>query len=115
MNNSGNYTNKESIKTILLEHGYPVKDGNGYINTAALYRGGSDPTSVAIYEDRVVDFVTSAKYKIEEFLKLVTNQSSDVELEKYLQKNNIVLNIPQEPKIKMPVIFPDELVHHFYF
>lgn len=107
---SGVFNNKESIKTILIENGYPVKDGNGYISTAAIYRGGDDPTSVAIYDDRAIDFVTSTNYKLEEFIKLITNQSSDVDLQKYLSNKNITF-IKPEPKLKVATIFPNEILN----
>lgn len=113
MYNSGdfNFNNKESIKNILISHGYPVKDNNDYISTAAHWRGGQDETSVVVYikDNFCVDFVDGSKFDIKKLISLVTNQISTEDLEKYLKNNNINLP-PPSPKIKQSKIFPDEVL-----
>jgi 5S rRNA maturation endonuclease (ribonuclease M5) len=112
MYNSGEYSfkNKDAIKNILLTHGYPVSESSNYLNTAALWRSGQDPKSVAIYwgENLCLDFVEGSKFDIKRLISLVTNQLSTEDLEKYLQKNNIVLP-PPSPKIKQIKIFSDDI------
>lgn len=94
MNTSGEYvSNKEAIKSILSSFGYPIKENNDYIQTSAIFRMGDDPTSVAIYYDKnkVIDFVTSSHYTVNDFLSIVTEKKTPEELAKYLEQNNIVL------------------------
>ena len=113
MYNSGeyNFQNKDSIKNILLSHGYPVSEGSNYINTAALWRQGNDPKSVGIYygENLCLDFVDGSKFDIRKLISLVTNQLSSEELDKYLKNNNIVLS-PPSPKIKQIKIFSSDVL-----
>jgi 5S rRNA maturation endonuclease (ribonuclease M5) len=63
----------------------PTNHGT-YLTCAAKYRGGDDPTSVAVYlqTNTVHDFVTSKTMSIEEFLKKTLNLSSHEQLEKIL-------------------------------
>src|SRR5439155_117309 len=111
MFNSGNYNfrNIESIKSILLSNGYPVSEAGEYLNTAAIWRGGTDPKSVAIYtkDNFCIDFVDGSKFDIKKLICLVTNQLTNEQLDKYLQSNNIVLPEPS-PKIKQVKIFSDD-------
>ncbi len=115
MLNSGqyNFSNKDSIKSILLSHGYPVSEGSNYINTAGLWRGGSDPKSIAIYyqDDKCVDFVDSSKFSIKTLISLVTNQKDDKSLQEYLSKNNIVIETNNVPVIKQQRIFSDAILN----
>jgi hypothetical protein len=79
MNTSGEYvSNKEAIKSILSSFGYPIKENNDYIQTSAIFRMGDDPTSVAIYYDKnkVIDFVTSSHYTVNDFLSIVTEKKT---------------------------------------
>lgn len=106
-----NFNNKDSIKNILLSHGYPVSESNGYLNTAAIWRSGSDPKSVAIYykDNLCLDFVEGSKFDIKRLISLVTNQLTNEDLEKYLSNNNIVLP-PPSPKIKQIKIFSSDVL-----
>ena len=112
MLNSGEYyNNKESVKNILSSHGYPVHESSEYINTAAMWRGGQDSKSVAIYfrDNFCIDFVDGSKFDIKTLISLVTNQKDETELQKYLKNNNIVLS-PPSPKIKQVKIFSDDIL-----
>jgi 5S rRNA maturation endonuclease (ribonuclease M5) len=64
----------------------PTNHGT-YITCAGKYRGGDDPTSVAVYPqtDTVHDFVTSKTMSIEEFLKRTLNLKSLTQLDKILK------------------------------
>lgn len=66
---------KNSIKSFLLENGYKVEDHNNYLKTNAIFRGGSDISSITIYprDLLVIDHVTSEKYSVNKFLSLVLN------------------------------------------
>ncbi len=114
-NNSGQFSNKETIKSILSENGYNFTDHENYISCGANYRNVPDTSSVVIYhnDDHVIDFAGGWKGNIHQFLQLVTNQKSEEELNKYLEKNNIVINeVDNKPKIKQRKIFDKELLQY---
>jgi len=56
---------------ILRNAGCNPKSHGAYLTCTAKYRGGDDPTSVAVYlqTNTVHDFVTSKTMSLEEFLK----------------------------------------------
>ncbi len=116
MFNSGelkNLNNKDSIKNILMSHGYPVSDGPNYINTSAIWRGGNDPKSVAIYYSDGIccDFVSGTKFDVKTLISLVTNQKDDKALQEYLNKNNVIIDsAPVNVKIQQPRIFSSEIL-----
>lgn len=115
-NNSGQFnTNKETIKSILSENGYSFTDHGNYLSCGANYRNVPDTYSVVIYynDDHVIDFAGGWKGNIHQFLQLVTNQKSEEELNKYLEKNNVVIHeVDNKPKIKQRKIFDKELLLH---
>lgn len=114
MYNSGQFSNKETIKNILSSHGYKFRDMGEYLTCQAVFRGGSDEGSVAIYPNKFAkDFVTATVYPIPEFLQLVTQQKSEEELKSYFEKNNIVIQeVDNSPKITQRKKYPKELLLH---
>lgn len=104
-NRSGDYfNNKEAIKSVLSANGYAFTDHENYISCSANYRNVSDTSSVVIYhkDNNVIDFASGWKGSVHDFLKLVTNQTTEEELDKYLKNNQIeISNIQIEPKIKI--------------
>src|SRR5258706_12806165 len=116
MLNSGEYQNlntKDSIKNILLSHGYPVSESNEYLSTSASWRGGNDPKSVAIYWGKNIccDFVEGKKFDIKTLISLITNQKDDKALQEYLSQNNIVIESNPMPVIKQPRIFDNAILN----
>lgn len=97
------------ISTLLSELGYPVKDCGTYIQTAALWRGGSDPTSVAIYRERAVDFVEGESFSIDELFARILGLKSVEEAQQYLTKKNFILgkDVHFNPKISMVKVYPE--------
>lgn len=101
------------IRKFLNDQGYSFKDNGNYLQLAAFWRGGSDPTSVVIYPDSniVVDFVEGAKYHTDKLIKTVLNFKSDQELNSWKKGN--VFRQPKElitvkPKIKLAHKFKKE-------
>jgi hypothetical protein len=113
MYNSGQSHNRETIKSILLNLGYQIKDYGSYFTCNAAYRSGSDIGSVAVYDEIVKDFVLGQTWQIKDFLQLVTNQKSSEELNKYLENNNIVIQeVDNTPKITQRKKYPKESLLH---
>ncbi len=115
MFNSGELRNlniKDNIKNILMSHGYPVSESSDYLNTSAIWRGGSDPKSVAIYYNQGVccDFVSGTKFDVKTLISLVTNQKDDKSLQEYLSKNNVVIESSPAPVIKTTRIFSNDIL-----
>jgi 5S rRNA maturation endonuclease (ribonuclease M5) len=75
-----------NLVDILRNAGCKPTNHGTYITCAGKYRGGDDPTSVAVYPQTgtVHDFVTSKTMSIEEFLKKTLNLKSQDQLNKIL-------------------------------
>lgn len=75
-----------NLLEILRNAGCKPANHGTYLTCAAKYRGGDDPTSVAVYlqTNTVHDFVTSKTMSIEEFLKKTLNLKSHEQLNKIL-------------------------------
>lgn len=71
---------------ILRNAGCKPANHGTYLTCAAKYRGGDDPTSVAVYlqTNTVHDFVTSKTMSLEEFLKKTLNLQSHEQLNKII-------------------------------
>lgn len=112
MFSSGEFNNKETIKNILSTHNYQFRDCGDYLTCQALFRGGDDIGSVAIYPHQIaIDFVTSQKYSISDFIMLVADKKTKEELDEYFVKNNIVLKISApQLKIKQQKILDDSIL-----
>lgn len=72
---------------ILRNAGCKPTNHGAYLTCSAKYRGGDDPTSVAVYlqTNTVHDFVTSKTMSIEEFLKKTLNLRSQEQLDKIIK------------------------------
>ena len=103
--------NNADIQSILTEFNYPFKDCGAYIQFAAAWRGGQDPTSVAFYKDKQLakDFVTGETYGIKKLIALIIGD--ETKTAEYL-KGKLDLDLKQDyrPKIKMPQIFDREIL-----
>jgi len=111
---SGSY-NKEYIKNILISNGYPVREGSGYISTAALWRGGSDPSSCVVYynDNFAADYVDGKSYKIKDFISLVCNIKDQASLDKLLKESNFqIKSTPEYEKIKVPKFFDKGIINN---
>jgi len=75
-----------NLVDILRNAGCKPTNHGAYLTCSAKYRGGDDPTSVAVYlqTNTVHDFVTSKTMSIEEFLKKTLNLRSQEQLDKIL-------------------------------
>lgn len=105
---------QSQIISILQEFGYPVKIMGNYIQTAALFRGGNDKTSVCIYplDNLVVDFVEGSKYSIRGLLSKIMG-IEDSKIDSFLKTKNITINnIVQKPKIKTQKVFSEDCLHN---
>ena len=69
----------ESIQEFLIDNGYPIKNNGRYIQIPALWRGGSDPTSVVVYpgDGIVKDFVTAETFTITDLIQKISGESID--------------------------------------
>lgn len=76
-----------NLVDILRSAGCKPTNHGAYLTCAAKYRGGDDPTSVAVYlqTNTVHDFVTSKTMSIEEFLKKTLNLRSQEQLDKIIK------------------------------
>ena len=76
-----------NLVDILRNAGCKPTNHGAYLTCAAKYRGGDDPTSVAVYlqTNTVHDFVTSKTMSVEEFLKKTLNLRSQEQLDKILK------------------------------
>jgi 5S rRNA maturation endonuclease (ribonuclease M5) len=71
---------------ILRSAGCQPRNHGTYLTCTAKYRGGDDPTSVAVYlqTNTVHDFVTSKTMSLEDFLKKTLNLKSYEQVEKII-------------------------------
>jgi 5S rRNA maturation endonuclease (ribonuclease M5) len=76
-----------NLVDILRNAGCKPASHGTYLTCCAKYRGGDDPTSVAVYlqTNTVHDFVTSKTMSIEEFLKKTLNLRSQEQLDKIIK------------------------------
>lgn len=111
------------IKELLEQLGYKLKVYNDYYSCPAVFRGGDNETSLAIYPQKnlCIDFVTGQKFSINKLIGLTLKTESDEEIAKYLKDNEIVLNersnevlIPTE-KIYSPDVLKKLLPIHDYW
>jgi hypothetical protein len=101
-----------TVKQILESLGYPVKVCSGYYQTRALYRFGSDVTSLAVYPEKniIIDFVTGEKFSVESLVAR-TLKINDKEATEWLKNRNIVLpKTDYQTEIKQPEIYSSELL-----
>lgn len=100
-----------NLVNILEKLGYRFRKNSNYYQTKALYRGGKDISSVAIYpqDNFFIDFVTNEKGSLQKLIALTLklNESEAIE---WLKKNGIqyVPKTNEKPQITMPKIFPKE-------
>ena len=75
-----------NLVELLKNAGCKPKSHGTYLTCTAKYRGGDDPTSVAVYlqTNTVHDFVTSKTMSLEEFLKKTLNLKSHEQLDKII-------------------------------
>ena len=75
-----------NLVDILRNAGCKPTNHGTYLTCCAKYRGGDDPTSVAVYlqTNTVHDFVTSKTMSIEEFLKKTLGLKSNEQLTKII-------------------------------
>lgn len=112
-----------SIEDVLSELGYVLHRSGNYFQTAANYRDGSDPTSLTIYPDDnlCVDWVLGEKFSIETLIARTLKIENLEDVAEALKQKNLYVQITQpKPKIKMPKIYPKEILNelapiHDYF
>ena len=80
-----------NLVEVLKGAGCKPRNHGTYITCSAKYRGGDDPTSVAIYlqNNIVKDFVTGRVFSLEQFLTKTLNLKSKDQLNKILNENVI--------------------------
>lgn len=103
---------EEDLVSTLDELGYPLKKSGKYYQTAALYRGGDDTTSIAIYpeSDYVIDFVTGQGFTIKSFLcQALKLDSSGIE-DWVKTKKFRINNAKPRPEIKQSDIFSHDIL-----
>jgi len=114
---------RESIKTSLEKMGYNLKDCGNHWRTNALYRGGTNPTSLLIYKNTGVwnDFVKNSPplpFKELVFATLKTNDEE--QLHDFLNgTNDITEGKPKHSQISSEKIYPidmlSRLLPHYIF
>jgi hypothetical protein len=111
MLNSGQYHNKQYIKSLLLDNGYKVEDCNNYLKCNALFRDGNDVNSMTIYpsDNLAIDHVTSEKYSLNKFISIVLKIDEGA-VNSVLKNNNFSLNNFKKPEIEQPKVFSDDLL-----
>lgn len=103
------------LKTSLESLGYNLKDYGSYWRTNALYRGGSNPTSVKIYKNSGVwtDFVANGakSYPIQKLIQLTLNTNSPEVINKYVNfsADSTIQSVPKE-KLEMEKIYPESIL-----
>lgn len=82
-----------SIKSVLQDLGYPINDCGNYWQTKALFRGGTDDTSVAIYPHKnlVIDFVRGERFSIDMLIALTLKLESEEKAKEWLKNKEIIL------------------------
>lgn len=107
-----------NVKDFLRENGYTVIEHSNYYQIPALWRGGSDPTSVVVYpsNNTVIDFVANEKFNIEELLCKVAGIASKFELRKFLDEKNIKIIKTSRSGVVMQIQkpFPLEVIKNLY-
>lgn len=81
-----------TLKSTLEELGYPLKNCGNYYKTRAIYRGGQDMESVAIYPDTglVIDFVANEKMSVRQLIGRTLN-IDEYNLDIWLKNKNVLL------------------------
>jgi hypothetical protein len=102
------------LLNLLKEAGCKPRNYGSYFTCSALYRGGNDPGSVAIYlkTNIVKDFVTGKIFSLEEFLKLTLNLNDAKEINQILDEKsgyfgNSIVDIEEDPFNKTQKFFSE--------
>ena len=114
------------IKDILDELGYTLSDKGTYWQSAALYRGGDNPTALQIYKDSGAwkDYVKETPFMpFKQLLVLTLNSNDPKELSKYLNRDDISFlaerSAQSDAKIEMEDVYPEgylkKLLPHYKF
>ncbi len=98
---------------VLQDLGYSLfRAGNSY-RTKALYRGGTNPNSLAIYENGAFhDFVTGEHGPVEKLVELTLRNGSNKAAEEWLsaRKTTPTVHVRPEAKLSVPKFYPKELL-----
>lgn len=104
----------QEIEQILRDLEYPIKKCSNYIQTAAKWREGQDPTSVVIYDKCAVDFVTGDKMSLGLFLARILNLDTEEKAKEWLKNKNYNIDFSElknqynkSEKINQPVYFDE--------
>lgn len=110
---------QEQIKSTLLEMGYTLKDCGNHWRSNALYRGGSNPTSLMIYKDTGVwtDFVENTpSLPFKHLIKATTGEDRDIDS---FKSRASAFNPSHKPKIDMEKLYDpsclQKLMPHYIF
>ena len=118
--------NPDSIRSILEDLGYKLRDKGPYWQCAALYRGGDNETALQIYKDRGTwkDYVKDTAFQpFKQLLVLTLNTNDPKQLSKYLNQDDIrFLSEKGKTAVKkseLEKIYPEEwlseLLPHYQF
>lgn len=102
-----------SIKEVLENLGYDLKDCGSHYRSRALFRDGQNENSLAIYKDSnvIIDFVSGERMNLQRLVALTLNLPTKIAAQEWLDKNNVRLEPKtQEPKLSEPKIFPAEWI-----
>lgn len=105
----------ETIESILENIGYKLINHGYYYTTNALYREGSDPTSLTIYPNKniVMDWVTGEKMSIQSLIMKSLKLEDPNKIKEWLKNKNVIINTEKpEPKIDEPRVFPIEYIEN---
>ena len=84
--------NTDSIRSVLEDLGYKLRDKGPYWQCAALYRGGDNETALQIYKDSGTwkDYVKDTPFQpFKQLLVLTLNTNDPKQLSKYLNQDDI--------------------------
>ncbi|MEN9445989.1 MAG: hypothetical protein RL728_501 [Bacteroidota bacterium] len=104
------------ILELLKQAGCNPKNYGSYITCSAKYRGGNDPSSIAIYFNKniVKDFVTGKVFSIEDFLKSTLDLKDTEQARSLLTSDGEYFNFafndttPQDPFSSASKFYPHE-------
>ncbi len=105
-----------NVKEILQELGYNLRDDNNGWRSNAIFRGGTNRSSLKIYENGwFVDWTTGITGSLRELIKLTLGLTNLKDVDSFLEKNKFSIDnisrIDEKPVIKISKIYPPEILN----
>ena len=100
-----------SVKEILEDLGYLLRDDGGFFRTKPLYRNSNNPTSLRVHKEsgRFVDFSTGQSGSLAKLIRLTCNLETEEDAKKYLIDKNFDLErVQAKPKLSFSKFYTFE-------